>query len=223
MRVNPHVVPNLTSQMRAREKEKTTTREQLTNLQGSLREKNTYNAAIQRQSGEKTPNEHYIDLKAKKQEIANSQLRQKKLDVKQHQGNSDLRCKLKTNDGKMETTTSLSTEFQENVDPATSQERVTDLGELRKKEHQTKKMKEQLVDLERQIKEKDMDNATLQEQITKLQRELSTNEKGVPTMRGQLAILREQLVTLQWQLEDEQQRANHLKAKLRTKKREMTK
>ena len=94
--MNPHGIPNLTSQMRAREKEKTTTREQLTNVQGSLREKITYNAAIQRQSGKKKPNENHIDLKAKKQEIGNSQL----------QANSDLRCKLKTNDGKMETTTS---------------------------------------------------------------------------------------------------------------------
>ena len=62
----------------------------------------------------------------------------------------------------------------------------------------------------------------MQEKITKLQLELSTNEKEVPKLRaGQLAILHEQLVTLQGQLKDKQQRANNLKAKLRTNKREM--
>ena len=40
------------------------------------------------------------------------------------------------------------------VDPATSQERVTELGELRKQEHQTKKMSEELVDLKEKLKKK---------------------------------------------------------------------
>ena len=43
---------------------------------------------------------------------------------------------------------------KKDVDPATSQGRVTELGELRKQEHQTKKMSEELVDLKDKLKKK---------------------------------------------------------------------